>query len=147
MKYTLFSGCVIPQKENAYELSVKKVSEKLGIELIELKNANCCGYFLNFIDNFSSIVLAARNLSLAEETGNDLVTLCNGCFGHLTRVNYELSSEVLIEFDVDDYTNLIEHTKDLLRYWYNKKVEKIIVCDPDPAVLSTLHRSRLPSAR
>lgn len=94
MRYALFSGCVIPQKENAYELSAKRVAEKLGIQLIDLKDANCCGYFLSFIDQLGATVLASRNLSLAEEKGCDLVTLCNGCFGHLTRVNYELQVDV-----------------------------------------------------
>lgn len=93
MRYALFSGCVIPQKENAYELSTKKVAEKLGIQLIDLKDANCCGYFLSFIDRLSSTLLASRILSLAEKEGCDLVTLCNGCFGHLTRVNYELRAD------------------------------------------------------
>lgn len=92
MKYALFSGCVIPQKENAYELSTRKVAEKLGIELIDLEATNCCGYFLSSVDRLSSAVLAARILVLAEERECDLVTLCNGCFGHLTRVNYELQS-------------------------------------------------------
>jgi heterodisulfide reductase subunit B len=93
LKYALFSGCNIPQKENAYELSAKKVAEKLDIQLIDLEDSNCCGYFLSFIDKLSSTVLAARNLCLAEENGCDIVTLCNGCFGQLTRVNYALQTD------------------------------------------------------
>jgi heterodisulfide reductase subunit B len=93
LKYALFTGCNIPQKANAYELSAKKVAEKLDIQLKDLEDTNCCGYFLSFIDNLSSTVLASRILSLAEEKGCDLVTLCNGCFGHLTRVNYALQTD------------------------------------------------------
>lgn len=90
MKYIYFPGCVIPQRENAYELSARKVCEKLGIELIELKEANCCGFFLDAVDHLSSTILAAKNLSLADEIGCDLFTLCPACFGHLTRVRTEL---------------------------------------------------------
>jgi len=81
---------VIPHKENSYELSARKVAERLGIQLVDLKGANCCGLNLGPIDYLTSVVLAARDLSLAEETGCDLVTLCNGCFGHLTKVRGEL---------------------------------------------------------
>ena len=102
MKYSLFTGCVIPQKENAYELSAKKVAEKLDVQLIDLKETNCCGYFLDFVDHLSSTVLAARNLSLAEQTGCDLITLCNGCFGHLTRVNHELQTDENLRKKVND---------------------------------------------
>ncbi len=86
MKFAFFHGCVIPQKENAYELSARRVAEKLGIQLIDLEGANCCGFFLDAVDHLSATILAARNLSLAEENGYDIVTLCPACFGHLTKV-------------------------------------------------------------
>jgi len=86
LKYAFFHGCVIPQKENAYELSARRVAEKLGIQLIDLEGANCCGFFLDAVDHLSATILAARNLSLAEENGYDIVTLCPACFGHLTKV-------------------------------------------------------------
>lgn len=90
MSYVLFSGCVIPQKENAYELSARKVLERLKVKLIDLEEVNCCGFFLEAIDHLSATVLASRDLSLAEELSCDLITLCNGCFGHLSRVRLEL---------------------------------------------------------
>ncbi len=90
LKYLLFSGCSIPQKENAYELSARKVSDKLGIELVDFKGVNCCGFFLESIDHLSAQVLAARDLCLAEEAGLDIVTLCTGCFAHLTKTRTHL---------------------------------------------------------
>jgi len=90
LKYAYFPGCVTPQRENAYELSARKVIEKFGIELIELKGASCCGFFLDAIDHLSAGALAARNLSLAEEIGCDLLTLCPTCSGHLIRARTEL---------------------------------------------------------
>jgi heterodisulfide reductase subunit B len=90
LKYLLFSGCSIPQKENAYELSARKVANKCGIELEDFKEANCCGFFLESIDHFSAEALAARNLVLAEQSGLDIVTLCPGCFGHLKKTRAHL---------------------------------------------------------
>jgi heterodisulfide reductase subunit B len=93
LKYIYFPGCVIPQRENAYELSARKICKKLGIELIELKEANCCGFFLDAVDHLSSTILAAKNLSLADEIGYNLLTLCPACFGHLMRVKTELMND------------------------------------------------------
>jgi len=93
MKYVYFPGCVTPQKENAYELSMRKVAEKFGIQLLDLEGANCCGFFMEPIDHLSATLLAARNLSLAEEKKCDLLTLCPACFGHLTKVKKELTED------------------------------------------------------
>jgi heterodisulfide reductase subunit B len=90
LKYLLFSGCSIPQKENSYELSARKVANNLGIEFLDFKDANCCGFFLSSIDHLSAHVLAARNLSYADEAGSDIVTLCTGCFGHLKKTRKHL---------------------------------------------------------
>ncbi len=93
MRYAYFPGCVTPLRENAYELSARKVVERLGIEIIELEGANCCGFFLDAIDHSSSAALAARNLCLAEEVECDLLTLCPTCSGHMTRVQTELQGD------------------------------------------------------
>jgi heterodisulfide reductase subunit B len=90
MKYAYFPGCVTPLRENAFELSARRVLEKLGIEIVELKGANCCGFFLDAVDHLSSSALAARNLCLAEEIGCAILTLCPTCSGHLTRVGTEV---------------------------------------------------------
>jgi heterodisulfide reductase subunit B len=102
MKYLLFSGCSIPQKENAYELSARKVADKLGIELVDFEEANCCGFFLEAVDHLSAQVLAARDLSLAEQAGLDVVTLCTGCFGHLTKTRAHLLEDAGLRDEVND---------------------------------------------
>lgn len=93
MKYAYFPGCVTPQKENAYELSTRKVAEKFGIELLDLEGANCCGFFTEPVDHLTATLLAARDICLAEESKCDLVTLCPACFGHLTHVRLELLND------------------------------------------------------
>jgi len=44
MKYALFLGCTIPARARNYELSARKVAEKLGIELIDIEKFMCCGF-------------------------------------------------------------------------------------------------------
>jgi heterodisulfide reductase subunit B len=86
LKYAYFSGCVTPQKENAYELSMRKVSQRLGIELVDVEKANCCGFFMEPVDYQASIMLAARNLALFDKMGMNVITPCSACYGHLNRV-------------------------------------------------------------
>ena len=112
MKYAFFLGCLIPEREPAYENSVRKMAPELGIDLVEMKGTNCCAPFsIQSVDYLSSIALAARNLCIAEKMGIDILTLCNDCFESLLTANTilkkdselrgrvnEILSEVNLEF-------------------------------------------------
>jgi len=88
MKYAFFLGCLIPARELSYEVSVRRVLPELGIELVDMKGANCCAPFsIQSVDHASWMALAARNLCLAEEMGLDIMTLCNDCYESLLMVN------------------------------------------------------------
>ncbi|MHA2433823.1 MAG: heterodisulfide reductase-related iron-sulfur binding cluster, partial [Candidatus Thorarchaeota archaeon] len=41
--YFLYAGCTTPVRLPAYEAATKAVLKNLGIELHDLKDANCCG--------------------------------------------------------------------------------------------------------
>jgi len=84
-KFLLFLGCVIPYRLPSYEVSARKVLGKLGVELVEMPDFNCCGFPMDPIDHELALTLAARNLSLAEQEGLNILTLCNGCFGTLNK--------------------------------------------------------------
>jgi len=88
MKFAFFLGCLIPARELSYEVSVRKVLPELGIELVDMKGANCCAPFsIQSVDHASWMALAARDLCLAEEMGLDVMTLCNDCYESLLMVN------------------------------------------------------------
>ncbi|MEM3562813.1 MAG: CoB--CoM heterodisulfide reductase iron-sulfur subunit B family protein [Candidatus Jordarchaeaceae archaeon] len=87
MKYAFFPGCLSPSRIPSYELATRKIAEKLGIELVDLEGANCCGYYLMALDHFSALALGVRNLSLAEDLGLDILTICTGCFSTLNETN------------------------------------------------------------
>jgi heterodisulfide reductase subunit B len=103
LKYLIFLGCVIPYRISSYEISARKVLDKLGIELIEMPEFNCCGFPLDPINHDMMLALAARNLCLAEQQNLDIVTLCNGCFGVLNHVNKELKEDEKIRKKVNGY--------------------------------------------
>ena len=86
-KYLMFLGCVIPYRIPSYEVSARLVLERLGVELIEMPEFNCCGLPIDSVDHDAMLVMAARNLCLAEQKGLDILTLCPGCAGTLRKLN------------------------------------------------------------
>ncbi|MEM2094705.1 MAG: CoB--CoM heterodisulfide reductase iron-sulfur subunit B family protein, partial [Candidatus Bathyarchaeia archaeon] len=83
-RYALFLGCTIPTRALNYEVSARKIAARLGVELIDLP-FTCCGYPVEPVDRESAVLMAVRNLALAEELSLDIVTLCSACTGTLTR--------------------------------------------------------------
>lgn len=92
-KYALHLGCTVPVRGLNYELSTRKVAEKLGIELVDIPDFSCCGYPVDGLHHHTAIIFAARNLALAEAQGLDIVTLCSACTGHMTKVQKLLTSK------------------------------------------------------
>ena len=92
-RYLLFLGCVIPYRLSSYEISARKVLAKLGVELVEMPEYNCCGFPMDPVNHDVMLTLAARNLCVAERENLNILTLCNGCFGTLCKVNKTLKED------------------------------------------------------
>jgi len=103
LKYILFLGCAIPYRLPSYEISTRKVLKKLGVELVEMPEFNCCGFPLDPVNHDMMLTFAARNLCLAEQQNLNIMTLCNGCFGILNHVNKELKEDKKIKEKVNGY--------------------------------------------
>ena len=93
--YLFYLGCTIPYRtaETAYEISSRKILERVGAELIEMPEFNCCGLPFDSMNHDLMLTLAARNLCLAEEKNTNMLILCNGCFGTLNKVNKMLKED------------------------------------------------------
>lgn len=80
MRTAVFWGCVIPNAQYAYELSVREVLPRLGVELVDLEDVSCCGTPIMSVNMNAFLYLAARNLAIAEKTGlKTLLVPCSGC--------------------------------------------------------------------
>jgi len=89
----LFLGCSVPVRAQNYEVSVRRVAPRLGIELEDLEGAACCGYPVQSVSRETALVMATRNLALASRRGLDLCVLCSACGGSLMEAAAELEGD------------------------------------------------------
>jgi heterodisulfide reductase subunit B len=100
-RYLMFLGCAIPYRVAAFEISARKILGKLGVELVEMPEFNCCGLPLDPVSHETMLILAARNLALAEQKGLDIITLCPGCAGTLKKVNQMLKEDKALRQEIN----------------------------------------------
>lgn len=101
IKYALFLGCNIPARVSQYECSSRAVLEKAGVETVDIRDFNCCGYPMRNSDRKSFILSSARNLALAEKEGLNILTLCKCCFGSLKKAEYLLKEDSNLHEEVN----------------------------------------------
>lgn len=94
MRFAFYPGCAaLAIAKEAYS-STLLVAERLGIELVEMTKANCCGAGLfNDRNRELNLTMNGRTLALAEEMGLPILTICNTCFMVLNRAKRELDED------------------------------------------------------
>ncbi len=100
-KAAFFLGCTIPVRAQNFEMSTRRVAEALGIELVDLPAAGCCGYPLKSVDLAQARLVAAAALADAEAAGADLITICTACTGVLTETARELAHDEALRAEVN----------------------------------------------
>ncbi|MGA2316510.1 MAG: CoB--CoM heterodisulfide reductase iron-sulfur subunit B family protein [Thermodesulfobacteriota bacterium] len=101
MEFALFLGCTIPARLNQYESSSRAVLEKLGVELVDIREFNCCGYPLRNMGFKIFLLSAARNLALAEKKNLNVMTLCKCCYGSLKKADYLMKENASLKKEVN----------------------------------------------
>ncbi|MFH0789922.1 MAG: CoB--CoM heterodisulfide reductase iron-sulfur subunit B family protein [Pseudomonadota bacterium] len=102
MKYAFFLGCTVPVRNLNYELSARLVAQNLGLEFVDVEDFQCCGFPLKSISFMDSLVIAARNLALAEKAGLSICTLCSACGGFLSEANHLLQHKPDLRKQIND---------------------------------------------
>ena len=102
MKVAVYWGCVIPTLQYGYELSVREVMPRLGVELVDLENASCCGTPVQSVNMNAAVYLAARNIAIAEKMGFvDLLAVCNGCHLSLFEASHHLNHDERLREEIN----------------------------------------------
>ncbi|MEN9225845.1 MAG: CoB--CoM heterodisulfide reductase iron-sulfur subunit B family protein [Thermostichus sp. HHBFW_bins_43] len=93
LRYAYYPGCVAQGACRELYDSTDQIARHLGIELVELEAASCCGSgtFKEESELLEDTV-NARNLALAEALGLPMLTHCSTCQGVLGRVNEKLKA-------------------------------------------------------
>ena len=103
MRFALFHGCNIPARVEQYADATEAVSAKLGIELVEIAEFNCCGYPARNTDFRAFVLSAAKNLALAEKAGLDMLVMCKCCYGSLKKAAYLLDQDQDLKTDINRF--------------------------------------------
>lgn len=91
LRYAYFPGCVAQGACRELYDSTQVLTQALGIELVELKKASCCGSGTFKEDSqLLEDTVNARNIALAEELNLPLLTHCSTCQGVIGRVDERL---------------------------------------------------------
>jgi heterodisulfide reductase subunit B len=101
-EYAYFPGCSLEKIGLSYHHSSIETTKKLGVELKELEDWNCCGATTYFhVDELLAYTLCARNLAMAEKENLDLVAPCSACYKNSYFTNKHLKEDA----DLADHIN------------------------------------------
>ena len=93
LRLALYLGCTIQSEQYAYEMSVRETLPRLGVELVEMEGASCCGHPIKNVSMPMWLYLSTRNLAIASQLGLDILTLCNGCYMSLREAQKALDED------------------------------------------------------
>jgi len=105
VRYAFYPGCSLEKKEtaHAYQGSTLAVAERLGLELVEIDDWNCCGateYWTQ--DELVACSVIARNLALVDEELDQVTAPCAACFLNLKKVDLLMQQEPAIAASVNE---------------------------------------------
>jgi heterodisulfide reductase subunit B len=121
MEFALLRCCVTKASLNQYELSTDAVLGRLGVDLVDIKEFNCCGYPLKNVNFKAHALLSARNLSLSEKRNLNLTSLCNCCYGSVKHIDHLMKEDAGFRKEIN-----AKLEKEGLRYDGNVEVKHLL---------------------
>ena len=85
MEIAYYPGCSLQASSELYDIQSRLVFRRLGVELKEIEDWNCCGATsASKTDDFLALALPARNLGIADASGlSEIVIPCSSCYSRL----------------------------------------------------------------
>lgn len=111
-KVAYYPGCALEGTATAYDRSTRAIGKSLGLDLVEVKDWNCCGAMeVKNIDTKIQTYLSSRVMSIAaNEMDMDVVMApCNGCYHNLKKAEYDLSNDEKSRDVVDTLSSKAGH--------------------------------------
>ena len=101
-----YPGCSLSGTAKDYDISVKRMCERLGIRLREIEDWNCCGASSAHATNHKlSVLLPARNQALADSQGMDYVLApCAACLNRQVTARKALMESEELRAELESVT-------------------------------------------
>lgn len=94
LKFALYPGCAAQGATPELYQSAMAIISRLGIDVIELTAAACCGAgVVTEANPDAALALNARTFAQAEKLGLDVMTICGTCQGVMGAANKRLQQE------------------------------------------------------
>jgi|CXWL01.1.fsa_nt_gi succinate dehydrogenase / fumarate reductase cytochrome b subunit len=94
LRYALFTGCAAKGATPELYQSTMAIVSRLGIEVVELTAASCCGAgVVGEAEPEAALALSARTFAQAERLGLDVMTICGTCQGVMSSANKRLKED------------------------------------------------------
>lgn len=104
MDYSYFPGCTLKNKAKDLDIYARSAAQKLGFNLIEIEDWQCCGAVYPLArDEIATRLAAVRSLAKARDAGWPLVTLCSACYNVLKQTNYDIQNDENFRLKVNNY--------------------------------------------
>ena len=94
MKVSYFPGCTLRTKAKKLDYYARECAARLGVELCEIENWQCCGgVFISAGDEIASKLSSVRALAAARDAGEPLVTVCSACHNVIKQTNHAMQND------------------------------------------------------
>jgi len=135
MRIGYFPGCSLLGSSREYDESLRAIAPRLGIELVDIPDWNCCGATAaHSLNRTLSLALPARSLALAEQAGmTEVLVPCSACYSRLMMTRAALLDDgalreeirSLIEMDYQGTVKVLNALELLLRLAGDGLAEKV----------------------
>lgn len=104
MKVSYFPGCTLRNKAKDLDVWARKCAEKLGVELCEIEDWQCCGgVFVSAKDEVATKLPSVRALAASRDANQPLVTVCSACHNVIKQTNAAMQSDADFADKVNRY--------------------------------------------
>ena len=149
MKLAYWPGCVSRGFTPELHGSTALVADRLGIELVELDRANCCGAGVIAEHNQElADTLNARTFALAQQTGLAMMNICSTCQGAQSECQQRLDADSAYRAHINEALSGegLEYVRDS-EGWTNKNFLWVLVEEYGLDRLKEKVTRRLPGLR
>ncbi len=104
-KFTYYPGCSSEGSAAHLDKSLRAIAPKLGVELEDIADWNCCGASVGHIEggHLPMMALSGRNLAQAQAQGpQDVATPCAACYLNTHHCNEQMRASERLKAEVNE---------------------------------------------